>query len=353
MNLTNELIKNSDSRIISFDSKNENNVQKINFNSFLLEKLSQQLGIISSIIDFSVVFWILKTIKFLKRNINEFDCLHISCSPILTNLIGYYFSFFYSKKWIVHLYDPLVDNSFINKNSINKFFLKKIESLYIKKSDIVITVNKKQFNILAERYVDNKNKLYMLNQTFSSIATKKQNVKINNYNEILILHAGRIYGDRNLDLIISSLKQITSNKNNFKFLIIGSEINTSFIPSSLKSYFEFVPRLSKSDLRIFYDKCDYLLLIDSMIDESVFLSSKIGEYLSLNKPIIALTLKNSATYIELKNTDSYLLTNEKNLINFLNTIEKPNKNLKYDSLKEKYKIKNVVRHYNNLIKNLK
>lgn len=114
---------------------------------------------------------------------------------------------------------------------------------------------------------------------------KEINSKTNNH---IFIYMGGVYGIRIADNVLEAFTILIKDFPNAKLLFVGTNPSIKkIIPESIKSNVEILPYTQ--DLTALYTKATALIDIDANVNYDVFLSSKISNYIFVNKPIICET----------------------------------------------------------------
>lgn len=139
-----------------------------------------------------------------------------------------------------------------------------------------------------------------------SLAKVIETEKIERQEEcITFLYTGEIYAPRNIESVIEGFKTFTEKYNNSKLVFVGH-----YIPILLSGYGDLIQsgRLEcfdyTSDLSSFFKRADILLDINADVRDDVFLSSKICNYISYDKPIITISEEGSPVRCLMSGVDS-------------------------------------------------
>jgi glycosyltransferase involved in cell wall biosynthesis len=112
--------------------------------------------------------------------------------------------------------------------------------------------------------------------------------------KINFLYTGGVYGRRNVKSVMAALAIVLKEYPNVYLVFVGATLNSNDL-----SVLSEVDRLHvethafTKDLTDFYSAATALLDIDADLDDDVFLSGKITNYLIVNRIIISITGKNS------------------------------------------------------------
>ncbi|MBR2997847.1 MAG: hypothetical protein IKF37_02085 [Bacilli bacterium] len=313
----------------------------------------------------------LRTIKYINLYIekamelaskNEYDCVFSFSMPNYTHLAAYKIKKKYNEKikWFASYSDPIHKNLYVEQLKNEKL---KTKILYIllklivyrkKYQDVTLKYANKLIFIsdALKKYVTEDKKEYYKKsiiypityvkewpnyQKLTEVSKNKDNLKDN---KIVFAHFGNIYGLRKIDKFLEALNELIKEK---KIDPKKIEIHQyGDVDKNQINLFKGSEVLFVHD-RVDYDKCielmkksDVLLIFDTIVDENEiqpFLPSKITDYLLTNKPIFAVTTKNSPLYdiinkkhicasYNIENIKECLLKQINNIDNVSNDIKK-------------------------------
>jgi len=222
----------------------------------------------------------------------------------------------YNTKLVVYITDDYI----LARNTCNLFWwcrrnyiLAKMKKI-VKRSDLFLTIS----NQMKETYkkIFNKDSIVVMNMTESLL---DKSVSSNN-NEIRLIYAGGLHYKRceTLALLIKAI--IKSNENNVRQAFLKIYSNTipdkSLISQlTFEGASEFCGALNLDELKKEYNKSDILVHVESFNTKSIestrlSISTKISEYLSLGKPILAIGPANIASMEYLKDI-AYCITDKR------------------------------------------
>jgi len=350
-----------DSKVICRFCKisDNDNIYKINFPNwkklnFLQYKLFPGLN---GIITIDQIFWLLKVLFFLRKRFKEFEYIHIASSPFLIQLLGYYIKKRSKCKWVVQLLDPISDNNYMNTYKYGMKILKKIEKMTVKNADLILFNNNRLLKKFQERYCDYQSKFKtLLHVTDKNIITSDLRNK-----KVTLYHTGSLSALRKIDFLVKSLLKLRGISDKITELEIHFVGDCSIQDKNmvkqhkLENIILFSDYVTFNEMIALLSRADALIIIDSIGSEGVFAASKLCEYFSFQKPILAITPKEGVTSDILKSTghlcfdvgDEELLANElaKMLFNRKWLDDKFNK-----SIFENYLPENIAKNYLQLIK---
>ena len=193
------------------------------------------------------------------------------------------------------------------------------------------TINKaKKINLVSEgfkEYFINKYKnlnLSYYTNGIDKIFLNKPVINIEKKDKKIILYAGNIGDGQALDKILPNLALKLKNK--FNFVIIGDGSKLEILKKEIKKLnlnnIQFIKPLSRDKLILHYLKSDILFLhLDEKLAFQKVLPSKIFEYASSNKPILAGVSGYPKNFIE-KNIDNSAVFQPCNIKEALIALEK-------------------------------
>jgi hypothetical protein len=285
--------------VTRYYSINRGEITVVNSSTNRVIKLFENyfLSFLNGVLSFDEMKWMLKVFFYVRKRKFDFDIVHINSSPYLIQLLGFYFKFIEKKKWVMHLLDPISDNSYINNHRLSKGLLRIMEWFMIKHADYVIVNNQRMYDKLSTRYKKCVSKISVLSQ----ISPKMRFFNLSSNQKLEIMHAGTIYGKRNLKFVVKTLCILQNRRCNIqdlKISFIGSVSKSNmnyFLENGFSDVVDFLNPVSHANLEEKLKFASALLLIDGFEDEGLFAPSKLYDYLSYNKIIFAITPNRSVT----------------------------------------------------------
>lgn len=114
--------------------------------------------------------------------------------------------------------------------------------------------------------------------------------KKNNNREIVFLYAGGLYGPRRLAELLKGFELLLKTMPNAKLVFVGDSNISQF------KGFEYLlesgaieKHMFTKEIEYFYERADVLIDLNADVESDVFLSSKVCNYLSYNKPIVSIS----------------------------------------------------------------
>ena len=259
----------------------------------------------------------------------KYDAVFSFSVPNYTHYAAYKIKKKYKEniKWFASFSDPISNNIYIDQFRKEKLrtkilylllkfvsYKKEYEKCAVKYADKLLFISeelKKNITDGDEKF-DSKSIIYPITYvkqwpSYKLLSSKEAITTTNtNNNKIVLSHFGNIYGLRKIDKFLDALYQLIEDE---KIDANTIEINQyGDVDKKQISFFNDCKykNILRFHERVDYNKCielmkqsDILLIFDTIVDDNVvqpFLPSKITDYLLTNKPIFAVTTKNSPLY---------------------------------------------------------
>ena len=234
--------------------------------------------------------------------------------------------------WITYWGDPVANVPNIlaeigrTYNSQEELTKVEYEREIFEKSDLIIFTNDYQKRFMLgdefERYSD---KSISIPHSYSKLLYPKYDCNHNSDGRVVISHIGHLYKIRHIFHLINALY---SNKyyNKFLFKIVGQfQRSENYINKlGLRGNFQFLGELDYFESLKEMHNSDILLSVDAtvdIIDHSIFMPSKISDYLGAFKPILFISYdKGVAADIARETNNTLSLNNEIDIGVTLNSI---------------------------------
>lgn len=295
-------------------------------------------------------------------NLCEDDILFTRSQPHIAHLCRWFMFKGKASKWIAHFSDPLSENKY-NSNLKNITIFNALEKLIFYNASSLVFTASSTLSVYKDKYKKLSSKMQWIPHCYDSSIhnVKKYNALISsimNNQKINIIYFGSFYGLRNPEKIFSALAKIENMNNGilnkFNIIFFSNLINGFSYYEKYYTCVTFFPYVSYIESLQIMEKVDLLLLIDANIKESIFLPSKLVDYLGSKKPIIAITPENSETrYILSGNNQHYLFNYEEEdkLINFFIDCDRDKliKEERDDVSHQEFSIENITEKFKRVI----
>lgn len=174
------------------------------------------------------------------------------------------------------------------------------------KADAFFSANEKMLEFEKSLFTNTKNCLFdvIYNPTQTKLSHFK---KTSNYN---FLYTGGIYGARKVSYLLKALKLLLLNYPTVELHFVGtvlSDNDLNILDENERKAVFIHPRVD--DLSIYYKNSFALIDIDADLENDIFLSSKVINYLTVNRPIICETGTHSPSRQIFSNINSIIQCN--------------------------------------------
>ena len=257
------------------------------------------------------IFWVKSSVKFLQEylKVNKIDVVISSGPPHSMHLIAQKLHQKNNIKWIADFRDPWSDlyyNKDFNQLSFAKNKNKKLEEAVLKNADCVLTVS----NSLKESFSKIANRVEVITNGFDDEVLESETTVLDK--EFTISYIGLLPKQSNPKILFKVLKKLCSQNKNFKNDLklnfigdISDEIKIEIFENQLDENTNFVGYVSHQRAIKYQQKAQVLLLlIPNVKNNKGILTGKLFEYLTANRPILAIGPKEGDLQEILKNTNT-------------------------------------------------
>jgi hypothetical protein len=248
-----------------------------------------------------------KTLAFLNEHQIKPDRILTFGEPMSDHLVGRQLRARLGLPWVAHFSDPWADNPFRRYFVLSMWINRRLEESVIKDADRVVFTSQETLDLVMKKYPESwRDKAYVIAHGYQTDLYSAP-VKQDTTAPLVFRYVGNFYGDRTPAPLFEALAQLQSKNpellNNIQIELVGS------IPARMlktQAYRALPNSLVKTTSTVSYLKslelmaaADLLLIIDAPNPGvSVFLPSKLIDYIGAGKPIIGLVPRGaSATLI--------------------------------------------------------
>lgn len=253
----------------------------------------QKLKILSH--TYSRIGWILSAVRAGKKILRKekVDLIISRSTPIVSHFVALKLKSFSKLYWIASFSDPWTQSTYY---SFPNRIIKKIDEYLEKKvmlgADKIIVTTEQTKRLFLEKYkIDDKIEVVPNSCDsfeFPAKVSKKEE------NKFVITHTGNFYGPRSPEPLFKALKLLSKEMDvneRIKVNLIGRAkgIEKLILKYNLEKVVQPIDTIPRKDVFEKLFNSDVLLLIDAPSrKESVFLPSKLIEYINIRKPILAI-----------------------------------------------------------------
>jgi len=213
-------------------------------------------------------------------------------TPIVSHLVALKLKESSKLPWIACFSDPWTQSSYYaSRNKIIKKIDEYLEKKVMLAADKIVVTTEQTKRLFLEKYKI-ENKIIVIPNSYDS-SEFSEKIDENKENKFTITHAGNFYGPRSPEPFFRALKVLNDEMDidkNFKVRLIGKvrSIKNLVLKYKFGDFVQLIDTLPRKDVFSHLFGSDVLLLIDApSAKESVFLPSKLIEYINMAKPILA------------------------------------------------------------------
>jgi glycosyltransferase involved in cell wall biosynthesis len=240
---------------------------------------------------------------WIKQQDSQPDVIVTFGEPMTDHLIGLALKNDMKLPWIAHFSDPWSDNPFRRGGLLTRWLNRRQEARVLAAADMVIFTSEETAELVGRCYDEKiRRKFRILGHAYErSLFPDRQPLS----GKVKISHIGSFYGNRSPDSLLAGLgilaKRSPQVLQDVEIELVGSmprrmlqSIADSVLPEGLVkvtgpvSYTQSLARMVQSDL---------LLLIDAPAQKSVFLASKLIDYIGAGRQIMAITPPGTAARV--------------------------------------------------------
>lgn len=237
-------------------------------------------------------WWLFKIKRRIKETNGRYDLVFSLCSAhhYASIVAGRKLSSILGAKWAVYSVDAIPSPFEWESNVFYRRGCKRMVRRYLSETDAFFSANTQMLNyqvsILSPR------KDCLLGVIYNPSPNTPINLPV--AKSLIFLYTGNIYGVRKVKYLLMAFKRLLSKYPEAKLYFVGSIISDSeflFLTEKERESIMIFPRTD--NLNSYYEEACCLIDIDADIENDIFLSSKVINYIQVNRPIICETGLNS------------------------------------------------------------
>jgi glycosyltransferase involved in cell wall biosynthesis len=197
-------------------------------------------------------------------------------------------------RWVAHFSDPWVESSFRQAGRLTRALNERLERAVIARADAVVFTSAETVDLVMANYPTAwRAKVHVVPHAYDP-ALYPESVARDGGNGVVLRYIGNFYGHRGPGPLLRALAELATRNDGtldgVKVEFVGSSEHPLELPKGLPdglvrvrepvAYVESLALMRASDL---------LLVLDAPGERSVFLPSKLIDYLGARRPILALT----------------------------------------------------------------
>lgn len=228
---------------------------------------------------------------------NSVDAMATFGEPMSDHLVGLAVKRRFGTPWLVHFSDPWADNPFRSFQPLANWRNRQLEAKVIKNSDSVVFTSEETRNLVMKKYPPEwKEKTFVLPHSFDPEDFKKIRISRKFDEKLTIRYLGNFYGHRTPFPLISVLDRMVQRGDraleSVRFQVVGGVPKWMRLHPALRrlpeGLLEFCPSVKYSTSLELMASSDLLMVIDAPATESVFLPSKLVDYIGAGRPIFGI-----------------------------------------------------------------
>ena len=198
--------------------------------------------------------------------------------------------------WVAHFSDPWTDSPYLRGRRWQRRLWSRMERDVVETASAIVFVNSQTANRVMEKYPSAwRAKVHVVPHGFDR-AELPAVPQASGSDRMRLVHAGRFYdGVRTPEPMLRALATLAKRRpldRELHVILVGPSVPAHrrlAIDLALTGIVEFTGRVPFADSAVRSSAADVLLVIDAPADDSLFLPSKLIDYLPLGKPILGLT----------------------------------------------------------------
>ena len=226
----------------------------------------------------------------------RFDVLVSFAQPWSDHLIGLRVHRATGLPWVAHFSDPWTDSPYLRGHRWQRRLWRRMESDVIGAASAILFVNAQTADRVMKKYPPEwRSKVHVVPHGFDR-AELASVPPASSSDRLTLLHAGRFYdGIRTPEPMLRALAMLAKRRP------LARELHVTFVGTpvpahqhlaidlALTGIVEFTGRVPFAESAARSAAADVLVVIDAPADDSLFLPSKLIDYLPLDRPILGLT----------------------------------------------------------------
>jgi glycosyltransferase involved in cell wall biosynthesis len=229
------------------------------------------------------------------------DTIITFAQPFTDHLIGLELKRMYDLPWLAHFSDPWVDNPFNKYDETTRRLNLELERKVVENADSLVFTSKETIDLVMGKYSPKMlSKARVLPQSFdASLFDYTTRIRAQ---DIVLRHIGNFYGNRTAEPLIKALLSMLATNptslDGVRFELIGisnpeivRNAGGDKLPAGLLA---LLPSVTYRESLRLMSEADGLLIIDAPADISVFLPSKLIDYIGAGRPVFGITPSGTA-----------------------------------------------------------
>lgn len=258
---------------------------------------------------------------------NEPDLIYSRSFPLSSTLMAYKLKKKYNVPWILHLSDPWVESPLFNYNKSS--YHRKQEKRCLHEADVISFTSENTLDLYVKKFPELKDKFVIFPNVYDELPDNDK-AEIIEDKFFKLVYTGSLTGSRDLSLFAELYKEKYSDQlrellKDLKIDIAGNiDSRSQKILDAMPDWVNYHGFVSLDEAKTLQKQANLLIAIDFNFkkkEDGVYFPSKLLDYFTTQKQILAITTEGSST-------DRVLSQIEGHLISYHNDVESLIENLK-------------------------
>lgn len=234
--------------------------------------------------------------EFTKSQVYRPDIIVSFGQPMSDHLVGLKLKQLFRVPWAAHFSDPWTDNPFNRHDALTRRLNLSLERKVMETADLLVFTSRETVDLVMAKYAPEwRRKARVLPHSFdASLYAREARAP---GEETIVRYTGEFYGRRTPRPLVETLRAILSGSprllEGVRFELIGQISPDALAESGIESLPEGLvmmrPPVSYAESLSLAAAADGLLIVDAPAARSVFLPSKLVDYIGAARPILGLT----------------------------------------------------------------
>ncbi|MCC6329024.1 MAG: hypothetical protein IT174_10940 [Acidobacteria bacterium] len=239
-------------------------------------------------------------VNYVTQNRFEPNVLVTFAQPFTDHLIGLDLKKLLGLPWLAHFSDPWADNPFTPFDAVTRKQNLKLERTVAEGADALVFTSRETADLFFGKYpAELRRKAYVLPQCYD--ATQFTSPGAPSVGPITVRYLGNFYGRRSPLPLIEGLIELYQKDPEiiadvrFELIGPGDQNQVKALAASLPAEcVSVLPSVSYEESLALMTSADGLMIIDAPAETSVFLPSKLIDYIGAGRPVFGITPKGTA-----------------------------------------------------------
>ncbi len=243
------------------------------------------------------IVWVPRAVRAARALLarRPFDAILTFAQPWSDHLVGLELKKTGAKPWIAHFSDPWIDTPYRQYDPKSEKICRHLESEVIRNADAVVFITRQTAERVMSKYPPEwKRKVHVLPHGYDPLVAPFPPAE--HSGRLRLVYTGSFYGNRTPEGLLHALAQLDAAQpiaGQIELLLVGSrtvEYRPLAAQLGLEDVVRFFGPVSFTESQALAASAGVLLVIDAPSQgESLFLPSKLVDYLAFNKPVLGLT----------------------------------------------------------------